>query len=62
MKTHFLALIALLPSTAASADTLISNVNGIQADANGNLEHFTGILIGNDGKVKRRMARPSCPA
>ncbi|MCL6683293.1 amidohydrolase [Sphingomonas alba] len=55
MKMHFLALGALLASTAASADILISNVNGIQADANGNVEHFTGILIGNDGKVKRLL-------
>jgi len=49
MKTHLLALAALLASTAASADTLVSNVNGIQADANGNLERFTGILLGSDG-------------
>ena len=55
MKTHLLALGALLAATAASADTLISNVNGIQADANGNVERFTGILIGNDGKVKRLL-------
>jgi predicted amidohydrolase YtcJ len=55
MKTHLLALAALLASTAASADTLVSNVNGIQADANGNLERFTGILIGSDGKVKRLL-------
>src|SRR3954447_24758721 len=55
MKLHLLALAALLASTAASADTLISNVNGIQADANGGLEHFTGVLIGNDGKVKRLL-------
>jgi len=55
MKMHFLALGALLASTAASADTLINNVNGIQSDANGNVEHFTGILIGNDGKVKRLL-------
>ena len=55
MKMHLLALGALLASTAASADTLISNVNGIQADANGNVEHFTGILIDTDGKVKRLL-------
>src|SRR6478735_54114 len=55
MKMHFLALAALLASTAASADTLINNVNGIQSDADGNVEYFTGILIGNDGKVKRLL-------
>src|SRR3954449_2317163 len=55
MIKPLLALAAALLATSASADTLISNVNGIQVDANGKLEHFTGILIGNDGKVKRLL-------
>ncbi|MCL6699420.1 amidohydrolase family protein [Sphingomonas sp. NSE70-1] len=42
-------------ATPALADTLIANANGIQVDANGKLERFTGILIGNDGKVKRLL-------
>lgn len=53
-----LALAALLlASTAAPAwaDTLIDNANGMQVDANGKLERFTGILIGDDGKVKRLL-------
>jgi predicted amidohydrolase YtcJ len=52
MRKTLLALAALLASAPAQADTLISNVNGIQVDANGKLERFTGILIGDDGKVK----------
>ncbi|HUP66691.1 MAG TPA: amidohydrolase family protein [Sphingomicrobium sp.] len=45
------ALAALL-STSALADTLVTNVNGIQAGGDGELQHFSGLLIGNDGKVK----------
>ena len=55
MQKTLLALAALLASTSALADTLITNTNGIQVDANGKLERFTGILIGNDGKVKRLL-------
>src|ERR1044071_2630554 len=52
MHKPLLALAAALLATAANADTLVNNLKGIQVDANGRLEHFTGILIGNDGKVK----------
>ena len=55
MRTTLLALAALLASSSALADTLITNANGIQVDANGKLERFTGILIGDDGKVKRLL-------
>jgi predicted amidohydrolase YtcJ len=48
-----LALGALLLTSAASADTLIYNANGIQADSNGNVTPFYGLLIGDDGKVVR---------
>jgi predicted amidohydrolase YtcJ len=55
MRKSLVALAALLASSSALADTLITNTNGIQVDANGKLERFTGILIGNDGKVKRLL-------
>ena len=55
MRKTLLALAALLASSPALADTLVTNVNGIQVDASGKLEHFTGILIGGDGKVKRLL-------
>ena len=47
--------LALL-ATSAAADTLVTNVNGIQVGADGKLQHFTGLLIGDDGKVQQ------CPA
>jgi predicted amidohydrolase YtcJ len=58
MRTPLLAAAALLlasTSTASLADTLVRNANGIQVSQDGQLEHFTGILIGNDGKVKRLL-------
>jgi hypothetical protein len=42
--------IALVP-TAAVAETLISNVNGIQIGADGKLQHFGSLFIGDDGRV-----------
>ena len=57
MTRTFLALTALLLASTASADTLIDHANGIQVDASGRLQHFTGLLIGNDGKVVR-LLRP----
>jgi predicted amidohydrolase YtcJ len=53
MRKTLLALAALLASSSALADTLVTNANGIQVDASGKLERFTGLLIGNDGMVKR---------
>ena len=56
MKTGIsLALAMALLSTAAAADTLITNANGVQVDAAGHLQHFTGLLIGDDGKVVRLL-------
>lgn len=55
MRKTLFALAALLASSSALSDTLVTNANGIQVDANGKLERFTGILIGDDGKVKRLL-------
>jgi len=55
MRTTLLALAALLASSPALADTLVTNANGVQVDAKGKLERFTGMLIGDDGKVKRLL-------
>ncbi len=49
-------LIAAVP-TVALADTLVINANGMQVGANGEVEHFSGLLIGDDGTVKRVLAR-----
>jgi len=54
---------AALFATPALADTLIDNANGVQVDVNGKLQRFSGLLIGDDGKVVRLLgpgdARPS---
>lgn len=50
-------LLGALPSTAF-ADTLIDNVKGITLDAAGNVQRFTGIVIGNDGKIVRLVQGP----
>src|SRR5690242_9687446 len=60
MKIPSLALAAALLASAASADTLVDHANGIQVDPAGHVQHFTGILIGDDGKVVR-LLRASDP-
>ena len=50
-----LALGALLLASVANADTLISNINGLQVGPDGKLQHFTGLLIGDDGKIIRPL-------
>src|SRR5579884_203933 len=62
MRKTFVALAAALLSSPALSTTLIDHANGLQADAGGQLQHFTGLLIGDDGKVVRVLhaggARP----
>ena len=55
MRKFLLTLLAALLASPAAATTLIDNANGIQTDAAANLQHFTGLLIGNDGKVVRLL-------
>src|SRR5437868_12170560 len=57
MRKLLLALIALL-SSPAWPDTLITNVNGIQSTPDGKLQHFTGLLVGDDGRVKDVLNGP----
>ena len=61
MRTPFLALIAALAASVAQADTLVDNINGIQVGADGQLQHFTGLLIGEDGKVRAVLTGPPPP-
>nr|WP_264595422.1 amidohydrolase family protein [Sphingobium sp. B12D2B] len=44
-------------ATRADAQGLIDNVNGITVDATGDLVHFTGLVISDDGRVEKRLAR-----
>ena len=48
-----MAFVAALMSSHLWADTLISNVNGIQVGADAQTEHFRSFLIGDDGRVKQ---------
>jgi predicted amidohydrolase YtcJ len=60
MKLHLVAAAGAafaLPLSSASADTLIDNANGIQVAADGSLQRFGAVLIGNDGKVVRLFGR-----
>jgi len=53
MKTTSLALLGALLASSSLANTLVTNANGIEVDRSGHVEHFTGLLIGADGKVVR---------
>jgi hypothetical protein len=59
MRKSFVALAALLLASPALADTLISNVNGIQVGSDGKLQHFGSVLVGDDGRVKQVMTKPT---
>ncbi|MEP7315965.1 MAG: amidohydrolase [Sphingomicrobium sp.] len=58
-KTHFLIASAIIAASPATADTLFTNANGIQADANGNLVRFDGLLVGDDGKIEAVLQKGS---
>jgi predicted amidohydrolase YtcJ len=60
MRTVALALLALALSSPVSADTLIDNVKGITLDAEGRIQRFSGLVIGDDGKVVR-LLQPGDP-
>src|ERR1043165_9843234 len=59
MRKLVVALIALLASTPTSAETLISNVNGIQVGPHGKLQHFGALLIDDDGRVESVIKFPT---
>ena len=58
MRKTVLALLATLIAAPAAADTLITNVNGLQVGPNGALEHFGALVVGEDGKVRQTVAHP----
>jgi predicted amidohydrolase YtcJ len=53
MRKSLLALAALLATSSALADTLISNVNGIQVGPDGKLQRFGGLIIDDNGRVEQ---------
>jgi predicted amidohydrolase YtcJ len=57
MKRLLAALAALFLCQAALADTLVDNVNGYTLDRDGKLVRFSGLWIGDDGRVRQLVAR-----
>ena len=53
-----LVLTAALLATPAFADTLVTNVNGIQVGADGKLQRFRALTFGDDGKVRAVIQNP----
>jgi len=51
------AAVALLIAFPAHADVLIDNVNGITLDAEGRVENFAGVLVGDDGRIEQVLQR-----
>ncbi len=47
----------VLAATPALADTLIDNVNGMSFDREGKVERFTGLLLGDDGRIEQVLQR-----
>src|SRR5204863_1534978 len=58
MHKTLIALVATFYTSTAYADTLISNVNGIQATADGKVQHFKALVVGDDGKVRQLLEHP----
>ena len=58
MHKPLIALAATLVACPAAADTLVTNVNGIQVAADGKLQHFRALVVSDDGKVRQLIERP----
>lgn len=57
MKKLLAAVAALFLAQAASADTLIDNVNGYTLDEDNKVVRFNAMLIGDGGRVKDLLSR-----
>jgi predicted amidohydrolase YtcJ len=55
MRNVLIAAVAALLASPAWPNTLIDNVNGIQVGVDGKLQHFSALLIDDDGKVLRTI-------
>ncbi len=51
------AVCALSLATPAWADTLVDNIDGVTMDAKGGLDRFTGLVVGDDGRIKQVLHR-----
>jgi len=52
-----LALAAAAIASPALADTLVDNVEGLTIDDTGGLDRFTGLVIGDDGRIRQVLHR-----
>ena len=57
MRT-LLAIAAALLASSAPAETLVSNINGIQVGPDGKLQHFGALLIDDNGRVESVIKSP----
>ena len=58
MRAGFFAGAALLAVAGpAMADTLLDNVDGVTLDASNAVDHFNGLVIGDDGRVAKVLHR-----
>lgn len=57
MRKLLLASAALILTAPAQADTLVDNVDGLTIDGIGGVERFTGLLIGDDGRIVQVLHR-----
>ena len=55
MRNVLIAAVAALLASPAWPNTLVNNVNGIQVGADGKMQHFSALLIDDDGKVLRTI-------
>ena len=58
MNRTVVALAAALLASSASAEILISNVNGIQVGSDGKLQHFSSVRIDDNGRVESVIKAP----
>lgn len=55
--TALIGITALAAAVPALADTLVDNVDGITIGEGGQVERFTGIVIGDDGRITQVLKR-----
>ncbi|MXO69180.1 amidohydrolase family protein [Altererythrobacter marinus] len=51
------AALACAWAAPAAADTLVDNIQGITIDTDGEVETFTGLVIGDDGRIAKVLGR-----
>ncbi len=54
---RFILALSLCLAGPVQADTLVDHLNGLTLNENGDIERFTGILIGNDGRILQLLHR-----